>query len=183
LRPADVLMLDEPTNDLDIPTLEVLEESLLEFAGAVVLVTHDLRLIELTMDTLWLVADGTVATFEGDVDDYRRLVLAQRAPVSERRAEPGVANGRERRRATAERRAQLAPLRSKAREAEKAMAKLEAEREWLEATLADPALYADAAEAARLARKRGELAAAIAQAETRWLAAAEALEAAEKEDA
>ncbi|MFO0294170.1 MAG: ABC-F family ATP-binding cassette domain-containing protein [Rhodospirillales bacterium] len=183
-----LLILDEPTNHLDIPSREALVDAINDFEGAVVLVTHDLHLIELAMDRLWLVADGGVVPFDGDVEEYRRLVLSQRAARGEdgpSRAdgpapEQAAPSSRDQRRAAADRRLALAPLRNRARDAEKDLARISAERDRLEAELADPALYADATRAAALARRRGELAAALAAAEETWLAAAEALEAAER---
>ena len=181
LRPG-LLVLDEPTNHLDIPSREALIEAINDFAGAVVLVTHDLRLIELTMDRLWLVEHGPVRVFEGDVEEYRRHVLESRGTL--RRADDAAAPGaRERRRAAAGRRAERSPLKQAARDAERALQRLEGERAALERELADPALYADAARAAAAARRRGELAVAIEAAEGRWLEAAEALEAAERAEA
>ncbi|MBX9701641.1 MAG: ATP-binding cassette domain-containing protein, partial [Acetobacteraceae bacterium] len=73
-----LLILDEPTNHLDIDAREALVKALAEYAGAVLLITHDPHLVELVADRLWLVADGTVKPFEGDLDDYRAL-LAERA--------------------------------------------------------------------------------------------------------
>ena len=70
-----LLILDEPTNHLDIESREVLVQAINDFPGAVVLVSHDEHLIELIADRLWLVAGGTVRPFEGDLEDYRRLVL------------------------------------------------------------------------------------------------------------
>jgi ATP-binding cassette subfamily F protein 3 len=185
-RPS-LLILDEPTNHLDIPSREALVDAINEFEGAVVLVTHDLHLIELSMDRLWLVADGGVKSFDGDVEEYRALVLGDRSARGDQAAratrEDGQAvSARERRAAAAGRRQALAPLRNAARAAEKEVATLDAERARLEAQLADPALYADAARAAALARRRGEVASALASAEERWLALAEELEKAERDE-
>jgi ATP-binding cassette subfamily F protein 3 len=73
-----LLILDEPTNHLDIDAREALVRALADFGGAVILITHDPHLVELVADRLWLVADGTVRSFEGDLDEYRAL-LAERA--------------------------------------------------------------------------------------------------------
>ena len=73
-----LLILDEPTNHLDIDAREALVKALADFQGAVLLITHDPHLVELIADRLWLVADGTVRPFDGDLDDYRAL-LAERA--------------------------------------------------------------------------------------------------------
>ena len=70
-----LLILDEPTNHLDIDSRRALLDALNDYEGAVILITHDRSLMELVADRLWLAADGTVAPFEGDMDDYARLVL------------------------------------------------------------------------------------------------------------
>jgi ATP-binding cassette, subfamily F, member 3 len=171
-----LLILDEPTNHLDIDAREALVKALADFQGAVLLITHDPHLVELVAERLWLVADGTVRPFDGDLDDYRAL-LAERARPTIRL---DATNRRDERRERADARAALAPLRKQARDAEARLARLAAERAAIERTLADPALYVPtrkaeiAAANARLAAIR-KLAAA---AEAEWLAAAEALEAA-----
>ncbi len=76
----NLLILDEPTNHLDIDSREALVEALNDFQGAVILISHDRHLIEATVDRLWLVNDGAVPTFDGDLDDYR--------DAGRRRAEP-----------------------------------------------------------------------------------------------
>ncbi len=171
-----LLILDEPTNHLDIDAREALVKALADFQGAVLLITHDPHLVELVAERLWLVADGGVRPFDGDLDDYRAL-LAERArprPTAE------IGARRDDRRERAEARAALAPLRQQAKQAETALARLAAERARIEAKLADPALYAPgrggeiAAANARLA----ELAREAEAAESAWLEAAEALEAA-----
>ena len=93
-----LLILDEPTNHLDIDSRGELIEAINEYEGACILVSHDRRLLEACVDRLWLVADGTVRPFDGDIADYGRLVLAQarpRLPASARRRQ------RRRRRRTA----------------------------------------------------------------------------------
>jgi len=175
-----LLILDEPTNHLDIDAREALVRALADFQGAVLLITHDPHLVELVADRLWLVGDGTVQPYEGDMDDYRGLLI-ERARPAKTDAAP---TRRDERRERAEARVQLAPLRRQARDAEARIAKLETERARIEARLADPALYApgqsqavpDIVTAAnqRLAAIGRELAAA----EGVWMAAEEALEAA-----
>jgi ATP-binding cassette subfamily F protein 3 len=175
-----LLILDEPTNHLDIDAREALVKALAEFAGAVVLITHDPHLVELVADRLLLVADGTVRPFDGDLDDYR-VVLAQggqagdKSTAAQRGAEGG--SRREDRRERAEARAALAPLRRQAREAEALIAKLTAERAALEARLADPALYAAGRsdEIATVNTRLAALAREITIAEAAWLEAEEAL--------
>jgi ATP-binding cassette subfamily F protein 3 len=76
-----LLILDEPTNHLDIDACDALVRALNEFAGAVLLITHDPHLVELVADTLWIVNDGTIAPYEGDMDDYRALLLKKSKPA------------------------------------------------------------------------------------------------------
>jgi ATP-binding cassette subfamily F protein 3 len=171
-----LLILDEPTNHLDIDAREALVKALADFEGAVLLITHDPHLVELVADRLWLVADGTVRPFDGDLDDYRALLAERVRPAG--KAE--LAGRKDDRRERAAARAALAPLRKQAKDAELLLAKLTAERASIEAKLADPTLYAPgrvrdiAAANARLVAIRRE----AETAETVWLEAAEALEAA-----
>jgi ATP-binding cassette subfamily F protein 3 len=172
-----LLILDEPTNHLDIDAREALVRALAEFQGAVLLITHDPHLVELVADRLWLVGDGTVRPYEGDMDDYRALLVERARPA----AKPDTApNRRDERRERAESRVQLAPLRRQARDAEARIAKLESERTRLLARLADPALYAPgrAAEITDANSRLAMIAREVAAAEGAWMAAEEALEAA-----
>src|SRR6185503_8953816 len=105
-----LLILDEPTNHLDIDAREALVKALAEFQGAVLLITHDPHLVEQIAERLWLVADGTVRPYDGDLDDYRAL-LAERTRATSKREAPRRDDRRER----AEARAALAPLRKQAR--------------------------------------------------------------------
>jgi ATP-binding cassette, subfamily F, member 3 len=168
-----LLILDEPTNHLDIESREVLVQAINEFPGAVVLVSHDEHLIELIADRLWLVAGGTVRPFEGDLDDYRRLVLERSAAPDGARPN-GSDSRREARRLAAERRRELEPLRRKARQAEETVARLTKERDALDQALAKP--QGNGMAPADALRRRAELLRLIERAETDWLAAAEAIE-------
>jgi ATP-binding cassette subfamily F protein 3 len=171
-----LLILDEPTNHLDIDAREALVKALADFQGAVLLITHDPHLVELVADRLWLVADGTVRPFDGDLDEYRTL-LAERARPAPK---PDAGTKRDDRRERAEARAALAPLRKQAKDAEARLARLAAERATIEQKLADPALYA-AGRASAIAATTARLAVIkrlAADAEADWLAAEEALEAA-----
>jgi ATP-binding cassette subfamily F protein 3 len=184
-----VLMLDEPTNHLDIDSREALVQALNAFEGAVILISHDPHLVSLTADRLWLVDGGTCRPYEGDMDDYRRLLLDKaRVERAEARGEDGAESShssvarKDQRRAAAELRAALAPLRRKAEEAEKQIAKLEREKAALEAKLADPALYSGPSEkVTKLQIELGEVERRLAAAEEGWLEAQEALEAARAE--
>jgi ATP-binding cassette subfamily F protein 3 len=169
-----LLILDEPTNHLDIDARDALVKALADFQGAVLLITHDPNLVELIAERLWLVADGTVRAFDGDLDDYRALLVERNRPV----AKAGVATRKDDRRERAEARAALAPLRRKAQAAEKRIAALAAERARIETKLADPALYASG-RTAEITAANARLAAIAKEAqaaETEWLKAEEELE-------
>ncbi len=185
-----LLLLDEPTNHLDVDARQALVQALNEFPGAVVLVSHDSHLIELIADRLWLVAEGTVSPFDGDLDDYRRQLLDQRREeraAARRRPKEAAdrprGDGRdgltpkERRRAAAEAREAQASLRRAAREAESRVEHLNRECRDLEARLADPVLYdGDPARLEALQVRYGAARRALSEAETRWLHAQDALE-------
>jgi ATP-binding cassette subfamily F protein 3 len=96
-----LLILDEPTNHLDIDACDALVRALNEFAGAVLLITHDPHLVELVADTLWIVDGGTIAPYEGDMDDYRTLLLKKGKPAKS----AGGNSKKEERRARAQARA------------------------------------------------------------------------------
>ena len=171
-----LLILDEPTNHLDIEAREALAEALNEFPGAVVLISHDWHLVELVADRLWLVADGTAQPFAGDLEDYRRLLLAPASSDAAARDGAGSTRRAERR-AAAERRRELEPLRKRLREAEARMALLAKDLAAIETALTDPARYAGARrEIPDLLRQQAELRATLEIAERAWLSAAEALE-------
>ena len=175
-----LLILDEPTNHLDIEAREALVAAISEFAGAVVLISHDWHLLSLVADQLWLVARGTVRPYEGDLEDYRRLVLAPEPSPTTESAKATTDARREARRAAAERRRELEPLRRRLRAAEQKISELNARKSALERQLADPATYrVNGAEVAGLLRERAGLNVALAAAEAGWLDAAQAIEAAE----
>jgi ATP-binding cassette subfamily F protein 3 len=172
-----MLILDEPTNHLDIDAREALVRALGDYEGAVLLITHDPHLVELVAERLWLVADGTVRNYEGDLDEYRTLLAERARPV---RADAGPSRGDDRR-ARAEAREKQAPLRKQAKDAEARVAKLTTERRTIEAKLADPSMYAAgrAGDVTAANTRLAAIAREIEAAELLWLEAAEALEAAE----
>jgi len=175
-----LLILDEPTNHLDIDAREALVKALAEFEGAVLLITHDPHLVELVADRLWLVGEGTVRPFDGDLDDYRAL-LAERARAGSRDegAPAGGAKAAERRE-RAENRAQLAPLRQRLKEVEKLLERLGLEAKLIEKRLADPETYAKrkAEDIAWATTRRAAIAKETAALEEEWLALSEKLDAA-----
>lgn len=175
-----LLVLDEPTNHLDIESREALTEALNDFSGAVVLVSHDMHLLNLVADRLWLVDQGGVAPWQGDLDDYRKMLLTgeDKAPKDPRPAETGT----EPRPAAAKRpsREVVLELRAEARRAEERVEKLTAMLEKLDAIMADPATYDDAQKAESFGRKHAEASEAMLRAESLWMQALERLEAAER---
>jgi ATP-binding cassette subfamily F protein 3 len=178
LDKPNLLILDEPTNHLDIDAREELLMALNDFEGAVVLVSHDRRLIEATMDRLLLVADGKVEPFDGDLDDYRRFLLSgENVPL--RREEAPKQTKEDARREAAARRQALRPLKEKVEIVESQIAELNKEIAKYDKTLADPLLFTqDRAKAAAVSKKRAEAQRKLEAAETRWLAASEEYDAA-----
>lgn len=167
----NLLILDEPTNHLDIDSRRALIEALNDYDGAVILISHDRHLIEATVDRLWLVNNGTVTSFEGDMEEYRDIVIASGKKKDEKvETASDQASKADQRKANAEKRAQLAPLKKKINEIESLTAKLEKQIQALDTELADPTLYEKApAKAAEKVKQRGEAAAKLSAAEEQWL--------------
>jgi ATP-binding cassette subfamily F protein 3 len=168
----NLLILDEPTNHLDIDSRRALIEALNDYNGAVILISHDRHLIEATVDRLWLVNGGTVAPFDGDLEDYRSIVVASSRKKDEKLS-TGVDDSvskSDQRKANAEKRASLAPLKKRINEAEALTAKLEKLIQALDVELADPKLYEKSpAKAAEKAKQRSDAAAKLAETEELWL--------------
>jgi ATP-binding cassette subfamily F protein 3 len=186
----NLLLLDEPTNHLDIEMREALTEALQDYGGALVVVAHDRHLLRATTDVLWLVADGQVAPFDGDLDDYREWVLIarrrERADTVQRNdtATTGAAavDRKAQKREEAKERQRLAdarkPFLRKQAALERDMAALTAEKSELDAWLASEAAYTETPKEdlkARIARQ-GDVAWQLARLESEWLEVAEALE-------
>ena len=173
-----LVILDEPTNHLDIDSRGALIEAINDYPGAVILVSHDRYLLEACADRLWLVAGGKVKPFDGDLDDYRRLVLVAGGQGDSLAGKPTARpDASAARRAAADKRAQTAPLRKRISQAEAVIAQLTDQLHKLDGALADGALFArDPARAAELAKTRAQVVAAIAKAEEDWLAASAAIE-------
>ncbi len=164
-----LLILDEPTNHLDVDRRDALIQALNAYQGAVLLISHDLHLVQCVADTLWLVAGGACRPFDGDLDDYRRQVL-------------GPATGNRSRRSTKQKPAPTptAPLRQRMRETEQKLESLQAAQAKLGAALADPSIYREPRErVAELQRLQARVQSEIDAAESAWFAAHEALENAE----
>ena len=171
-----LLILDEPTNHLDIDSREALVQALNEYVGAVILISHDRYLLEACVDRLWLVGSGTVKPFEGDMEDYRRLVLQK----PETAAKADKAGAPSQRQSAAARRAQSSAGREKVRQIEAAMEKLQAIIADLDDKLARPGLFERSPDkAAEMGKARAVAAERLVLAEEAWLTASAELEAAE----
>ncbi|MDR5651314.1 ABC-F family ATP-binding cassette domain-containing protein [Ruixingdingia sedimenti] len=165
-----LLILDEPTNHLDIESREALVEALTAYGGAVVLVSHDMHLLGLVADRLWLVAGGRVTPYAEDLEAYRRMLLAPEAPkeVKPKEPKPDRKAGRE----------AILALKAEVRRCEERIGKLNEMRDRLAMKLADPELYAREAgnQAETWQKKYAEVMEGLDRAEALWLAAQERLE-------
>ncbi|GHB03643.1 ribosomal protection-like ABC-F family protein [Modicisalibacter luteus] len=186
----NLLLLDEPTNHLDLEMREALTEALAGFEGTVIIVSHDRHLLRATVDEFWRVADGTVAPFDGDLEDYRawlkaRLESERREARTDKTAENTPALDRKAaRRAAAELREKLRPLKRERDKAERDMTQVSDELVAVEEQLGDAELYTDASrkdELTTLLARQGELKTRLAALEQTWLDAEEALEQLEAE--
>jgi ATP-binding cassette subfamily F protein 3 len=169
---------------------EALAEALQDYGGALVVVAHDRHLLRATTDALWLVADGRVAPFDGDLDDYRDWVLERSRKSADGDREGGQNGGdvaapndrRARKRAEAQARqksyAQKKPLADKLAKVEREMADLDAERKSIEAWLSSPEAYDEANKEALKSRvaRQGDLVWQLARLEAEWLEVTEALD-------
>jgi len=191
----NLLLLDEPSNHLDVDTREALTAALAEFGGSMLLVSHDRHLLRTTVDGFWIVADGRVREFDGDLEDYRAWLLErgseQRSQErQERQAEAndaGVIDRKTQRRLEAELRQQRAskrkPLERQLSKVEEEMATAEQRLVDLERLVADPDLYSDARrdERQRVLNEHGELRKRHMALEEKWLELQESLEAIDRE--
>lgn len=194
-RKPNLLLLDEPSNHLDVETREALAAALAEFGGSMLLVSHDRHLLRTTVDSFWIVADGAVQEFDGDLEDYRQWLTERNsqqraeARVSQEQSKPdtGAVDRRTQRRLEAEMRQQRAVKR---KPLEKSLAKVEKEMDAaahrmaeLDTVIADADLYSDERRDERLLvlSEHGELTRRHAELEEAWLELQEALEAIDQE--
>lgn len=186
----NLLLLDEPTNHLDLETREALTVALAQFEGTLILVSHDRHLLRATTDEFLIVAEGRLAPFDGDLDDYRNWLFKTRlppTPVATPSTRPTVttptADRKEQKRLEAEARQRLAaqrkPIETRIKRLEDLMARHNKRKTELDTELANPTLYSEANkervkqslfEQARLARE-------LEQLESEWLTEQERLEA------
>ncbi|MFC3625380.1 ATP-binding cassette domain-containing protein [Vogesella amnigena] len=189
----NLLLLDEPTNHLDLEMRHALTMALQDFAGALVVVSHDRALLEATTDDFWLVADGGVQAFDGDLEDYRQWRLAQLAQQSQA-AQPSAGDAqnlgrKEQKRLEAEARQKLSvvkkPLLTKLAKLEKSMAALSQEKAQLEAFLSSEDAYNDAnrQQLGDSVKRQGEVSSQLEEIEMDWLALQEELEQLEQQHA
>ena len=166
-----LLILDEPTNHLDIESREALVEALAEYSGAVILVSHDMHLLSMVADRLWLVKGGRVQPYEEDLEAYRAMLLGADKPVEKVEKVKAPRPSRD----------ALLALRSEVRRCEERLGKINEMRDRLARKLADPELYEDArrGELETWNRKYAEVMEGLGRAEAMWLAAQGKLEEAE----
>ena len=165
-----MLILDEPTNHLDIESREALVEALTAYSGAVILISHDMHLLSLVADRLWLVKDGKVTPYEDDLETYRKELLGSDKPAAQqapKKPKPKRAS-----------RDEILTLRSEVRKCEARLEKLNEMRDKLAEKLADPALYDDTriGELATWNSKYAEVMDALERAENLWMVAQDKLE-------
>ncbi|MCI4678363.1 ABC-F family ATP-binding cassette domain-containing protein [Rhodoblastus acidophilus] len=173
-----LLILDEPTNHLDIDSRAALAEAINDFSGAVILISHDQYLLEACADRLWLVAEGKVRTFDGDMADYRKFVLDSARNSRKDGAEKKREAPTEGRRDAAKARRDAAPLARKVKAAEEKMTKFSDLVARVDLMLSDPrAFERNPAEATKLSQQRAELQRALTAAEEEWLELSAELEA------
>ena len=184
----NLLLLDEPTNHLDLDMRLALTLALQSFEGAMILVSHDRNLIKSTTDELFLVHDGCMEEYNGDLDDYSNWLIQQRqlerseGKVEKEPSSNSAQQKKEQKRQEAERRKQLRPLRQKVETLEKQQEKLEAKLNTVESDLADPGIYENSArdKLKKLLEQQTELKKELSDTEELWMVALEELEAMEE---
>jgi ATP-binding cassette, subfamily F, member 3 len=168
----NMIILDEPTNHLDIDSRAALAEAINEFPGAVIMVSHDRYLIEACADQLWVVADHTVTTYDGDLDDYRRMVLSARGMRTNSRDRGGGERGNGRDKPPRNKSEKRVPLKQKISDAEAEIARINDIISKIDTALAMPDIFKrDPKQAAQLSKARAGAESALQRAEEEWLAA------------
>jgi ATP-binding cassette subfamily F protein 3 len=179
----NMIILDEPTNHLDIDSRAALAEAINDFPGAVIMVSHDRYLIEACADQLWIVANQTVTTYDGDLDDYRRMVLSigdnrngsrerNRETAREAAKESAKESVKENARPERGRSERKSPLKQRIAEAEAEIARINGIIAKIDAALALPDLFTrDPKQAAQLGKARAGAQNALQRAEEDWLQA------------
>jgi ATP-binding cassette subfamily F protein 3 len=167
-----MIILDEPTNHLDIDSRAALAEAINEFPGAVIMVSHDRYLIDACAERLWVVADHAVTTFDGDLDDYRRMVLSTRGERTNARDRQQDERPQERTKQEQGKGARRGSLKQKITSAEAEIERISGIIAKIDAALALPDIFArDPKQAAQLTKARASAQNALLRAEDEWLAA------------
>ncbi len=177
----NLLLLDEPTNHLDLEMRHALTMALQTYEGAMVVISHDRHLIRTVTDQLFIVCDGSVQTFDGDLDDYRQWLANRKSTATDRTADGSGGNSsisrKERRKQEAEKRRQLQPLRNELKKLEQLMEKLEQEKSSIEQQLASPDVYnkENKQQLRELLLSQGKVNDKLEKAEESWLELSEKL--------
>ncbi len=176
----NLLLLDEPTNHLDLEMRHALTMALQDFKGAIVLISHDKHLLRSITDQYWMVDNGSITPFEGDLDDYHAWLLQSIKPDSDSIAtQPGASQSKkEQRQQAANRRQQLKPLTSKLQKIEKDLEKLQGQQQLIEQKLAQADIYEDQnkSELTRLLQEKGQLDSQHETLEETWFEISEQLQ-------
>ncbi len=172
----NVLLLDEPTNHLDLDMRQALTLALQEYEGALVIVSHDRHLLRMTTDQLFLVAQGRVKNFAGDLEDYRQWLLEQRKMLVNPTASQSQGSTKaEKKRLDTQQREQRRPLQNRLKQIEQELEKLTAEKTAIETWLADPNIYGDNQRVQEYIQRQGLVVTRLQQVEDQWLEISEDL--------
>ena len=172
----NILLLDEPTNHLDVTSRQALVQAINAFEGAVIIVSHDPHIIELTAEQFWLVEGGGVRPYEGDLEDYRAMLLNRRkaartgAPSNRtlKTSNGASLNKKQQRQASAEKRKVLSDGKKRLNQAEKTIHRLESLKDELQNNLSDPELYKENRGSTATQKKLGQVEKDLKVAEDEW---------------
>lgn len=183
-KAPNLLLLDEPTNHLDLEMREALNLALLEYPGAIVLISHDRHLLRSICDELWWVKDGSVSPYQGSLEDYALLLPKPTGSERVSTVRKSDSAPKERRRQAAKAREQLAPLRKRVKDAERLVEQLTQQVKRLNVALDDPTLYEpeQTQQLQALTLETQTTKKSLSRAEEAWMAAAEDLQAFENKD-
>ena len=177
--------MDEPTNHLDLDMRHALTMALQEFNGAMIIVSHDRHLLRNCVDEFWLVADGRVSTYDGDLEDYQKLLTRKETTneTTEDNASKTTTNPKEQRRLAAARRQQLSPIKNRLQKLEQQMDKLRIELASIDGQLGDPQIYQDTNRTTlqKLLQQQVSYRKDLVDTEEQWLELQEQLEVLEQE--
>ena len=169
-----ILILDEPTNHLDIESREALVLALNDYEGAVILVSHDTHLVESVADRLWLVKNGTVTSFDGDMDDYKKFILQQ---TSSQKPSQSKQVQVKQKKTVAPKKTNPIKLKLLAKELEEKMDMLSSQKSALETQMAKPDFYNnDGSKIAEVTNRLSTVIEQLAETEETWLETLEKLE-------